>query len=365
MTVDLQFRCEACQSVVAAPVSCVGVEVTCPACEALVRVPKPEVVPGMTIGSFRLDEEVNNNGLGRLFLATQVSMDRQVVVKIMEPELFAERDVSQALLSRLRALAQIEHAGVNRYLDSRLHQGLLAIAMPYVEGFSVARHLQEEDPLDEVEAVDVAREVAVSLMEVYERCGELHGDLKPANLIMTEEGDVRLLNFGLLLASQLPLPERPESLHGSIYYASPERLRQESHLDWRADLYSLGVILFHMLTGGVPYAADTAAEVAVQHLHGHVPRVRDFDPMISRHTDSLIYKMMAPDRDERHCSWREAIIDMEYLLAGEKPPSVVMRRRLKPSAVVPKKATRPWLALALATGLLITALVLWYLLMLD
>jgi len=242
-----------------------------------------------TIAGFEIIQPIGKGGMHTVYKARQVSMDRIVALKILSPKLAADPAHVQRLFKEARAVAKLSHANIIQGIDVGEDSGYYYFAAEFVEGEPLNARLRREGKLDEREALMIAEEVAQALDHIHTAAGMIHGDVKPANIMLTSSGTAKLADLGLARAIGVS-----ESIAaGSPHYISPEQARNDPNIDIRSDIYSLGATLFHMIAGSPPFGGLSAKEIIAKHLNEPVPDPARDGTNVSKHTQALIRKMMA------------------------------------------------------------------------
>lgn len=319
----ITFDCPACASRLELDAEEAGTRVVCPACAAEVRAPLPRVAPGTTLGNFRLEEKIGSGGMGEVFLALQLSMDRRVALKVLPQALTRKPGVVERFNHEVRMSARLEHPHIVTAFEAGEDAGHHFLAVSYVEGEDLRHRLKREGALGEKEALTHTRQIADALAYAWNAFRMLHRDVKPANIMVDRKGNARLMDFGI--SKSLIEGEQDGDLTvsgmlvGTPHYISPEQAHARDDLDCRADIYSLGATLYHLLTGQTPYLGKTTIEVLRQ--IGTVPvlPVRELNSAVSENAARLVAKMMAPDRESRHPRWESVLVDIDRVLNGREP----------------------------------------------
>jgi predicted Ser/Thr protein kinase/FixJ family two-component response regulator len=269
-----------------------------------VALPAPMRVPRDMIPRYMLLDTLGESVRATVYLAHSAALNRNVALKVSQ---IAEDEAPQ-FAREFETVGVLRHPGIVDIYDYGVHEGREFIAMEYFPCGDLKARLQ--NPVSEQEAIDYLSRIAEGLAAVHAQ-GILHRDLKPPNIMLREDGQVVLIDFGL--ARNLghgTRSTRAGVLRGSPYYMSPEQA-QGLELDPRSDLYSLGVIFYEMLTGTKPYLGDSAIEVLQLHVNGAVP---ELPPELARH-QALLEGMMAKDRDDRFPTAHELLASLRQLAA--------------------------------------------------
>jgi len=269
-----------------------------------------------TIPGYELLGKIGRGGMGIVYKARQVAMDRIVAIKVLRPSLGQNKVFLERFFREARVAAKLNHTNVVGAIDAGSAEGYHYFVMEYVDGPTVAEMLKN-GPMDEIDALRITHGVALALAHA-QKFGLVHRDIKPENIMLTSEGIVKLADLGLAKSSAADMSVTADgSKLGTPYYMSPEQARGSADLDFRSDIYSLGATLFHMITGARPFDGDTPAVVVSKRLTEPVPDPREIRPGISTGLNRLIRRMMQKDPARRYDSIDELIRDIEAVLRGD------------------------------------------------
>jgi TolB-like protein/Tfp pilus assembly protein PilF/predicted Ser/Thr protein kinase len=270
---------------------------------------------GTSILHYRIVERLGTGGMGEVYLAEDTRLGRRVALKFLAPADAADPDARARLVREARAASILRSPHIAVTYDLVEHDRALFIAMEYVEGEALSARLAS-GPLALPLALDIALQVADALDEAHGR-GIVHRDIKAANLILTSRDLVKVLDFGL--AKFVPRPEAdqqtfanmtlPGLVLGTLNYMAPEQLRGAA-VDHRADLFSLGVVLYEMLTGRVPFAGDSVAEIADRILNHEPEALARYNYTVPPDVETIVRKALQKPADYRYQSAREMYIDL-------------------------------------------------------
>ncbi|MFN2352694.1 MAG: serine/threonine-protein kinase, partial [Kiritimatiellia bacterium] len=316
----MTFQCPYCQAELEGDAATTGSKVTCPACNAEIKVPGAGLGPGTTLGGYRIESKLGVGGMGEVYLATQLSMDRKVALKVLPPHMNRSKATAERFLNELKMLGRLEHPHIVTAFDAGADSGVLFFAMAFVDGPSVTAHLEKHGVYGERAALQITRKLAGALAYAWERHQLLHRDIKPSNILIDPNGEPRLVDFGLAksLGANTGLT-MTNAIMGTPNYMSPEQVEGGVLMDARADMYSLGATLYHMLTGNLPFSGSSLVEVLRKQISESLPDPRAFNPRLSEVLTELLEIMLAKDRDARHENWAALIADVDRVLAGDKP----------------------------------------------
>ena len=275
------------------------------------------------IGNYRLDGKIGQGGMGLVFKATDLSLDRTVALKVLAPKFAQDERSLQRFLREAKSAGRLQHRNIVVAYDvGQSPEGHYYLAMELVEGESLRDRIKRQGALDQREATAIVLEVARGLQHA-EGVGMVHRDIKPDNILIDQEGTPKIADFGLAKTEEDPLVTQAGGVVGSPNYMSPEQARGAQGIDSRTDIYSLGATYYHLIVGRPPFEGETAAVIMAQHLNQAAPLAHEQNALVSEHTSRVIHKMMAKDPDARYRTVGELIEELERLLAGEAPAAVV------------------------------------------
>ncbi len=276
-------------------------------------------------GDFQLGPLLGRGGMGAVYRGRQTSLDRQVAIKVLPAQVSRDEIFRARFQREARAIAAISSPHVVQVISAGSHAGHEFFVMELVEGTDLARKLRSGWRATRDEALDLALQVARGLSAAA-RLGIVHRDIKPANMLIGTDGMLKLSDFGLArtVGDQQELTVAG-TIMGTVSYLSPEQARS-AECDQRSDLYSLGVVLFELLAGRVPFVAADAGGVIYQHIHEPMPDLRRFAPGIDSGCVAVVGRLLAKNPAQRHQTADELIADLEALRRGERPAGSRWRR---------------------------------------
>jgi len=283
------------------------------------------------IAGFELLKRVGRGGMGTVYRARQISVDRIVAVKILKPSLAQNKSFIKRFSEEAKAAAKLNHPNIVQAIDAGEGGGYYYFAMEFVDGETLHRILLREGILDEKQALDFSRDVARALSHAHTH-NIVHRDIKPGNIMISSEGVTKLCDLGLAKVVQEARDnDRRGAAVGTPYYISPEQAMGMLDVDCRSDIYSLGATLYRGLVGKPPFNAATGPEILKKHIRDPLPWPRDHNPGLSENVCFVIAKMMAKNPEERYQAPDELIEDVERVLAGEAPKSAVVQLEVPPA----------------------------------
>jgi serine/threonine-protein kinase len=328
--------------------------------------------PGASpVGAYELLDKLGGGGMGDVFRARDPRLDRIVALKTLSPKLISDAGFVQRFQKEARAAARLNHPNIVQIYELGQVGPNYFIAMEYVDGDSLGKMLEERDCFSEREAVGYIRQACRALALAHAE-GIVHRDVKPDNMMLSGRGDLKLVDLGLAksLDEDHSLTHTGMSM-GTPHYISPEQVQGLKEIDGRADIYSLGASLYHMVTGCLPFDGSSGAHIMSRHLYDDLADPRQHKPGLSEGVCRVIRKMMAKAPGERYQDIEALDHDLVILEAGgdpevEEPSATAVRRAIAPpaqeadpgnSALDPQELARIEQELAGAIGPLASVLV--------
>ncbi len=279
--------------------------------------PMPDLT-GRTLGDFRLLRKIGQGGMGQVYLARQLSLKREVALKILRGDLADTVTAHRRFQAEAEAVARISHPNITQVYAVGEQDGLRFMALEYVDGRNLRDYLDRKGPPDLPVAVAIMRQVAMALQKAGE-LGIVHRDIKPENILLTRKVEVKVTDFGL--SRYFGGEEKPLSLTqsgmtlGTPLYMSPEQV-QGKPVDHRSDLYSFVVTCYHLLAGFPPFTGTTAFDVAVQHVQQEAEQLRGIRPDLPPELCALVARLMMKDPADRYQTAKDVTRDLSRIQKG-------------------------------------------------
>jgi eukaryotic-like serine/threonine-protein kinase len=286
--------------------------------------PMPDLT-GRTLGDFRLLRKIGQGGMGQVYLARQLSLKREVALKILRRDLADSLTAHRRFQAEAEAVARISHPNITQVYAVGEQDGLRFMALEYVDGRNLRDYLDRKGPPDLPVALAIMKQVAAALQKAGE-LGLVHRDIKPENILLTRKVEVKVTDFGL--STYYAGGEKPLSITqsgmtlGTPLYMSPEQV-QGKPVDHRSDLYSFGVTCYHLLAGYPPFTGPTAFEVAVKHVQQEAEPLQGLRPDLPPEVCGLVARLMMKAPADRYQSAKDVIRDLSRIQKGgvSAPPA--------------------------------------------
>src|SRR5690349_22081557 len=269
-------------------------------------------------GKYRIDERLSGGGMGTVYRGTHVLMDKTVAIKVLRPSLAADEKIVARFSREARAASRISHPNALSVTDfGEDENGIVFLVMEYLSGRTLKQLIRDEGPLPLTRVVDITRQIGDALNAAHTE-GVVHRDLKSDNIMLldTMTGDhAVVLDFGIAKINESEGNvdtglTAPNLVIGTPQYMSPEQCSQDAEIDARSDIYSLGVILFEMLVGHVPFSGDSPTMVMMKHLQEPVPSILEERSDLPASVARVVARAMAKVRDNRYQNVAELIEDL-------------------------------------------------------
>lgn len=311
--------------------------------------------PGTVLANrYEILRLLGEGGMGAVFQAHDRELDRLVALKVIRPELASRQEALRRFKQELILARQVTHKNVIRIFDLGESEGIKFITMEYVEGKDLKTLLYQKGTPTLAQAVSIIRQVSQALAAAHEE-GVVHRDLKPQNIMVDGEGRVRVMDFGIARSVALGGMTETGALMGTPEYMSPEQVRGEE-ADARSDLFALGIIFYELLTGKIPYQADTPMASMFKRTQQTAIPPAEVNPGVPLVLSDIVSECLQVDRQRRYQSAREILHDLAAFEGGTPIGATPLRARARTEAapvIAPRRAWRLWLVGAGLSGLIL------------
>ena len=310
----MKFLCSRCHKILSIENAAAGDKGVCNSCHRTQLIPPDRFSPRVVIDDFAIIRELGQGAMGTVFLAHQLSLDREVALKILRDEHAGVPRYVQDFVREARAAARIQHPNIIQAYAVGEDEGTCFLAMEYVDGTPVNSLLRNGSGLPLERAVAIVSQIAEALDYAWEKHRMVHLDVKPENILLTSAGVAKLADLGLAQLKNGPVEDvNPDEFMGSPPYVAPEVILGHPS-DHRTDLYSLGATFYHILTGQFPFDAETAMETAAKHLSEAPRPVHELVPSIPQSVCQIIEKLMAKSPSDRCQTGKEVAAALKSAL---------------------------------------------------
>lgn len=313
---------------------------------------------------YKIIETIGKGGMAIVYKANDLKLGRDVTFKVLKSDYIEDEGFINRFSTEARAAAQLAHTNIVNVYDVGNDGDIYYIVMEYIDGYTLKELIYKKAPLDNKTACDIAMQIAAGLENAHAH-GVIHRDIKPENILLTNIGGkltAKVTDFGIAKANSMENTQG--DYMGSVHYFSPEQAKGDD-VDQRSDIYSLGIVLYEMVTGVIPFEGQSALDLAMKHIKSPIPDPRDVNPKVSQEIIEIIKKASAKEPKNRYQSAREMESALKNVMEGRNKP---LNQTKKPipkiedyeeddEALDIKKRERNVIITAVITGILIIILI--------
>ncbi|MFB9770558.1 Stk1 family PASTA domain-containing Ser/Thr kinase [Lactiplantibacillus modestisalitolerans] len=279
------------------------------------------MTPNYTLsGRYRIVRSLGEGGMANVYLAHDLILDRDVAVKLLRLDLRDDPKTIKRFQREALATTELVHPHIVSLYDVGEENGMQYLVMEYVKGMDLKNYIKSQFPLPLQQVLDIMAQILSAVATAHAH-NIIHRDLKPQNILIDEAGNAKITDFGIAVALSEHTMTQTNTILGSVHYLSPEQARG-SMATKQSDIYSLGIILYEMLTGSVPFNGETAVSIALKHFQSAIPSVRDYDADIPQALENVVLRATAKDPRNRYAAVEDMAADLKTTLAparaGEK-----------------------------------------------
>lgn len=278
---------------------------------------------------YKLEEQIGSGGMSIVYKAIDLQASQTVAVKILRDELSDDAQLIKKFNVEAEAAKRLIHPNIVRTLDVGCDGNMHYIVRDLIEGVTLKEYIDEKGAIEPVHAAEIAYKIALGLQHAHSS-GVIHRDIKPHNIIIGVDGSVKITDFGIahIVSDATRTTEYGKSLVGTVYYTSPEQVRG-LNVDERTDIYSLGVVLYEMVTGTLPFDGENAVNIAMQHVTKEPESAKKLNKNISTSLDNIIKNAMAKKYENRYRTIDDMIRDLQKCIAGDNHSAVALKKPIK------------------------------------
>jgi len=294
------------------------------------KTPKKELTTGATFANrYQIIEELGKGGMGRVYKALDKEVNAKIALKLIKPEIASDKETIQRFRNELKTARDISHKNVCRMYDLNREEESYYITMEYVSGEDLKSFIRRSGQLSMSTAVKIAKQICDGLSEAH-KLGVVHRDLKPQNIMIDNEGNVRIMDFGIVRSLSGKGITGAGVMIGTPEYMSPEQA-EGKEVDQRSDIYSLGIILYEMVTGKVPFEGDTPFAIGMKH-KSEIPQApKQINAQIPEGLQKIILKCLEKDKKLRYQSCEELLDHLKSSAKDIETTVSDVRRPVKPA----------------------------------
>lgn len=267
-------------------------------------------------GRYKILRAIGGGGMANVYLATDMILDRDVAIKILRLDFAREDEFIRRFQREAQSATSLAHENIVSIYDVGEEEDIYYIVMEYVDGMTLKQYIQYNHPIDLQSTVDIMRQLTSAVAHAHEH-QIIHRDIKPQNILIDHHGRVKITDFGIAMALSATAITQTNAVLGSVHYLSPEQARGGMATK-RSDIYSLGIVMFELLTGRLPFSGESAVSIALKHLQSETPSPRRWDPEIPQSVENIVLKATAKDPFIRYENAEEMERDIESSLNPDR-----------------------------------------------
>lgn len=275
-------------------------------------------------GRYKILRHIGGGGMARVYLAKDVILERDVAIKVLRYDFAEEDEFLRRFQREAQAASSLAHPNIVSIYDVGEEDGIHFIVMEYVDGMTLKEYIQRYAPVPYEQVLHMMGQMTAAVAFAHQHA-IIHRDVKPHNMLVDEKGMVKMTDFGIAMAMSETAITQTNTVLGSVHYLSPEQARGGMATK-KSDLYSLGIVMYELLTGHLPFSGETAVSIALKHLQAETPRVREMYPDIPQSVENIVMKATAKDPFHRYKNAEEMEDDLAMALdparRNERPFSV-------------------------------------------
>lgn len=273
---------------------------------------------------YQIQQLIGLGGMANVYKAYDKHQERYVAIKILKDEYIDNEDFLRRFKNESKAIAALAHDNIVTIFDMSFNDEFYWIAMEYIDGITLKEYIEQQGVLNYKEAVHFTVQILLALQHAHNK-GIIHRDIKPQNIMLLRDGTIKIMDFGIARFARNESKTLTDKAIGSVHYISPEQAKGDI-IDQTTDIYSVGVILFEMLTGALPFEADSAVSVAIKQIESDLISPRQINNQIPKALEQIIIKAMMKNKRDRYQSATEMLKD---LVAFKNDPSIVLNYKSK------------------------------------
>lgn len=337
-------------------------------------------------GRYKIDRMIGGGGMAHVYLARDIILDRNVAIKVLRFDFVGEDEFLRRFQREAQAASSLIHPNIVSIYDVGEEDNVNFIVMEYVDGMTLKEYIQQYSPLPYEKVIDIMKQMTAAVAFAHQH-SIIHRDVKPHNMLIDHDGTVKMTDFGIAMAMSATSITQTNTVLGSVHYISPEQARGGMATK-KSDIYALGIVMYELLTGELPFSGESAVSIALKHLQSETPSIKQLYPAIPQSIENIVLHATAKNPFHRYASTEEMEVDLstaleDYRLHEEKftipdeedeetkaipiitskPPERIMaapamEEKVKEPKLKKRRKKWPWF-LALLLFVSIVAVILW------
>ncbi|RFU63224.1 Stk1 family PASTA domain-containing Ser/Thr kinase [Peribacillus saganii] len=267
-------------------------------------------------GRYKILDMVGGGGMANVYLAQDMILEREVALKILRMDFSNDEEFIKRFNREAQSATSLAHPNIVSIYDVGEEKDIYYIVMEYVKGLTLKQYIQKYYPIPIEKAVDIMKQITAAIAHAHHN-GIIHRDIKPQNILIDDHGNVKITDFGIAMALSATSITQTNAVLGSVHYLSPEQARG-GMANKKSDIYSLGIVMFEIVTGRLPFSGESAVSIALKHLQSETPSPRRWNPEIPQSVENIILKATAKDSYYRYSSVDEMEDDIRTALQPER-----------------------------------------------
>ena len=272
-------------------------------------------------GRYKIIAMVGGGGMANVYLAEDMILEREVAIKILRMDFSTDDEFIKRFNREAQSATSLDHPNIVSIYDVGEEDNIYFIVMEYVKGLTLKQYIQQNSAIPVEKAIHIMEQIISAISHAHHH-GIIHRDIKPQNILIDEQGTVKITDFGIATALSATSITQTNAVLGSVHYLSPEQARG-GMANKKSDIYSLGIVMFELLTGRLPFSGESAVSIALKHLQSTTPSLRRWNPSIPQSVENIVLKATAKDPFHRYSSADEMMEDLGTALSpsriNEKP----------------------------------------------
>ncbi|MGM7635888.1 Stk1 family PASTA domain-containing Ser/Thr kinase [Bacillus sp. Hm123] len=267
-------------------------------------------------GRYKIIKMIGGGGMANVYLAKDVILEREVAIKVLRLDFANEEEFLRRFQREAQSATSLVHPNIVNIFDVGEEEGINYIVMEYVEGMTLKQYIQQFSPIPIEKAIDIMKQLSAAMAFAHHN-SIIHRDIKPQNILVDANGNVKITDFGIAMALSATSITQTNAVLGSVHYISPEQARGGMATK-KSDIYALGIVMFELLAGQLPFSGESAVSVALKHLQTETPSLKRWNPSIPQSVENVVLKATAKDPFHRYHSLEDMEQDLSTALGPER-----------------------------------------------